>query len=445
MIRRNIFEPIHCLIGKSPKLRHWKALEISQYLSETTLREIQWQRLGEIVRFSFEQNDFYRKRFRQAGLTPEDIRSPSDLRRLPVLTKSELRNNMSELISRGYHLEKLQQSKTGGSTGKSLELYFTEECSELRNACSRRHDRWTGWEPGEPVAAIWGNPHYPATVKEKLKQWMLSPVIYLDTMSVNEKAVLSFIEEWHKVRPTLIMGHAHSIFLLSQYLRDMSIKDLRPKGILSTSMMLIPSERRTIEEVFGLKVTDRYGCEEVSLIACECEKHEGMHLNIEHLFIEFIKDDGMPAASGEPGILVVTDLMNRAMPLIRYQVEDVGIPTDRKCSCGRGLPLMESITGRVADFLLKKDGTRVAGVSLIENTLTKLPGIVQMQIIQDSLELVTLNLVVDTHFNTLYEDKLVNYFEALFEHYAHIQINYVDAFNCEDNGKFRFSICKIKQ
>lgn len=106
---------------------------------------------------------------------------------------------------------------------------------------------------------------------------------------------------------------------------------------------------------------------------------------------------------------------------------------------------MESITGRVADFLVKQDGTRVAGVSLIENTLTKLPGIVQMQIIQESLELITLNLVVDAHFNKLYEKDLVTYFNDLFQYYASIQINYLDAISPEDNGKFRFSICKLKQ
>jgi len=443
MVRRNVFEPLHGLISHSPRLAYWKGLEKSQYLSEARLREIQWQRLEEILRFAWKQNDFYCKRFQQAGLTPADIRSPDDFLRLPVLTKTEIRSNMSELVSRGFRLESLQQSKTGGSTGKSLELYFTEECSELRNACARRHDRWSGWEIGEPVAAVWGNPHYPVTTKEKLKQWMLAPIIYLDTMSINEKAVLDFVKEWNKARPTLLMGHAHSILVLAQFLRELGVNDIRPKGILSTSMMLIPSERKIIEEVFGIKVTDRYGCEEVSLIGCECEKHEGMHLNIEHLFIEFIKDDDTPAAAGEPGKIVVTDLMNRAMPLIRYQVEDVGVPSDRKCSCGRGLPLMESITGRVADFLIKQDGSLVAGVSLIENTLTKIPGIVQMQIVQDSIDSIMLLVVPGKDFYENNKIELLNYFKNLFGETVSIDIKLIQAIQPEPSGKYRFSICRI--
>jgi phenylacetate-CoA ligase len=190
-------------------------------------------------------------------------------------------------------------------------------------------------------------------------------------------------------------------------------------------------------------VTDRYGCEEVSLIASECEKHEGMHLNIEHLYIEFIKDDGFYASSGEPGSIVVTDLLNWAMPFIRYRVEDVGVPTDRKCSCGRGLPLMESITGRVADFLVKRDGTRIAGVSLIENTLTKIPGIDQLQIIQEDFGTITLNIVSGRLFDHSSKSELINYFSNLFGEDTVITLNDTNEIKPEASGKYRFSICRI--
>ena len=136
---------------------------------------------------------------------------------------------------------------------------------------------------------------------------------------------------------------------------------------------------------FGCKVNDRYGSEEVALIACECEQHQGMHLNIEHLFIEFLRPDGTDAQAGEEGAIVITDLLNRGMPFIRYRIEDVGVPSDRTCSCGRGLPLMERVTGRVADYLKRRDGSLVAGVSLVERTLTAIPGIEQLQVVQPAV------------------------------------------------------------
>jgi phenylacetate-CoA ligase len=269
-------------------------------------------------------------------------------------------------------------------------------------------------------------------------------MIYLDTMNITDQAVLLFAEKWKKVKPTLLYGHAHSLYILAVYVKRLGINSIKPRGILSTSMMLIPHERQSIEDAFGIKVTDRYGCEEVSLIASECEKHEGMHLNIEHLFIEFIKEDGTSAGPGEMGSIIITDLMNRAMPFIRYQVEDMGVPSDRRCSCGRGLPLMDRVIGRTADFLIRRDGSRVAGVSLIENTLTKIPGIDQMQIIQTSFDELVLNVVADRDYREASDKSLNNYFKKLFGDDCNIMINLVKEIKPESSGKYRFSICNIK-
>ncbi|MBE2886743.1 phenylacetate--CoA ligase family protein [Geobacter anodireducens] len=442
-LRRHLMEPLDALRSGTPFLNYWKELERTQYLPEAALRRVQWERLTDLLAYVWDNNQFYRERMEQAGLTPETVTSPEEFRKIPVLSKECIRQNTLAMISRGYDVGSLMKFKTGGSTGKSLEIYLTEECSERRNACARRHDRWAGWNPGEPIGAVWGNPELPRDMKSRIKDWFLSPVIYLDTMSVTEASVRAFAAEWEQVQPTLLYGHAHSIFVLAEFVRDLRLNSIAPKGILSTSMMLMPHERRTIESVFGIKVTDRYGCEEVSLIASECERHEGMHLNIEHLYIEFLREDGSPASPGEPGTIVVTDLMNRAMPFIRYRVEDVGVLSGRKCRCGRGLPLMESVTGRVADFLIKKDGSRVAGVSLIENTLTKMPGIVQMQIVQESMDSLIVRVVPGAEFKDSTQCGLRDYLAELFGSGTSVEVSIVDAIAPEASGKYRFSICRI--
>jgi phenylacetate-CoA ligase len=424
-------------------LPYWRELEKTQYYPYDFLIELQWSRLKDLLNFVYHHNVFYRKRFDAAGLQPGDIQSSEDLRLLPLLTKEEIRKHTLPMISDLYSAEDLMKFKTGGSTGKSLEIYITEECSELRNACARRHDCWTGWRPGEPIGAVWGNPVIPGDMKTRLKNWLLWPMIYLDTMNVTYETVFAFASQWEKSRPTLLYGHAHSIYVLAEIVRKLDIDTIRPRGILSTSMMLMPHERRSIEEVFGVPVTDRYGCEEVSLIASECERHEGMHLNIEHLFIEFIKEDGREALPGEHGSIVVTDLMNRAMPFIRYRVEDIGVPSKRTCSCGRGLPLMDMVVGRSADFLVRRDGSRVAGVSLIENTLTKIPGIDQMQIIQESRDFIVLNIVAGRDYTSATHDHLIAYFKQEFSG-VHVDVRLMERIMPEASGKYRFSINKTK-
>jgi phenylacetate-CoA ligase len=442
-LRRNVFDPLYYHLINSSRPGYWRKLEKTQYLPEKELKVIQWQRLCSLLNYAWLNNDFYRNRFDKAGVSPADITCPDDMRKLPILTKADIREQNQKIISRGFDIETLLKMKTGGSTGRSLEVYLTEECSERRNACARRHDRWSGWELGEPIAAVWGNPYIPSTLKGKLKEWIVSPIIYLDTMCLNRQAVEVFAEQWDIVKPTLLFGHAHSIFMLAQQVSELGIENIRPRGIISSSMMLLAHERTVIEDVFKVRVTNRYGCEEVSLIASECECHNGMHLNIEHLFIEFIKDDGSPSKPGEPGKIVVTDLYNQAIPLIRYQVEDIGVPTERKCDCGRGLPLMEGVVGRVADFLRKRDGSQVAGISLIENTLTKYPGLDQMQIVQNDFEDIYIRLVVGKAFkdDTLIE--LTMFFKKIFGINLKLEFDLVDAIKPEQSGKYRFTICKI--
>ena len=264
-------------------------------------------------------------------------------------------------------------------------------------------------------------------------------------MALSPKSVQQFVNDWRKHQPTLLFGHAHSLFVLAKYNELIDISIIRPRGIISTSMMLLPYERGYIENVFGCPVTDRYGCEEVSLIGSQCTEHTGLHMNIEHLIIEFITDDGTPAAPGETGRIIVTDLMNKAMPFIRYSVEDIGMPLERGCPCGRELPMMGGVSGRVADFLIKKDGTRVAGVSIIENTLTKISGIDQMQIIQNDIDSLDINIVPGKGYNESTGRWIIGYFRELFVADIHVKLNLTSEIAPEASGKYRFSICRIPQ
>jgi len=442
-IRRRLFIPLWVAREGSPRLRYLRELEASQHEGLQRLQGEQFERLREILSYAYDQCDYYRDQFTKCNVKIDAIQGPDDLRNVPFLSKRQLQEQGSRLIAAGYRGRRLSKFKTGGSTGTPVVVWKDPETVEKGAAAGMRAFKWAGWKPGEPWGLIWGNPPKRVTTKEKLRDLLIDPAIYLDTMALNAASMSEFIAQWARRQPTMMRGHSHSIFTFASYCRKTGHHGIRPRGIISSSMMLLGPERMEIEMAFGCKVTDLYGCEEVGLIACECEHHDGMHLNMENVFVEFIKEDGEYAAPGEPGEIVVTSLINRAMPLIRYRIGDVGVPSDRTCRCGRTLTLMEGVCGRTADFLVRKDGTLVAGVSLIERTLTAYPGIFQMQIVQQDLDTIQIHLVKNQGYAPETERNLVSRIKQDIGDDVTVEIDFVDGIPQTPSGKYRFAISHV--
>lgn len=442
-ISRHFIARAYSLRERSRLFLHLRELEHTQWLPLEELRTRQIDKLKAMLVHAYETVDFYRERFKSVRFDPYSFGDMDQLQKIPLLTKKDIVENKDKLISKKYQLESLIPSCTGGSTGTQLHFYIDRESVNEKNACAWRHNRWANWDIGMPVASLWGNPPKAVTLKAKLRKKFLNRFTYLDTMNMTNSTMNAFAQKINRLYNYALYGHSHSQFLFAKFLKDNGIQIQRPAAIVSTSMMLMKNERSLIEDVFKQKVTDRYGCEEVSLIGSECEEHHGMHLNIDHLVIEFMKDDGTYASPGEEGSIVVTDLTNYGMPFIRYDVGDVGVPSDRVCRCGRGLPLMERVTGRTADFLVRQDDSLVAGVSLIERLLTNIPGIHQMQIVQNKADSFLFRIVKGKDFSDVEtEVSLRREFQKIFPE-ASMQMEVTDRIPQETSGKYRFAICNL--
>jgi phenylacetate-CoA ligase len=197
-----------------------------------------------------------------------------------------------------------------------------------------------------------------------------------------------------------------------------------------------------IEEAFGCKVTNRYGCEEVSLIACECERHQGLHLNADSLYAEVVPDPNR-GDDANTGALVLTDLRNRAMPLIRYKVGDVVVKSTRRCACGRGLPLFECIEGREADYIVTPSGTLISGISLTENFALEIPGAEQVQLVQEELRFLRIRMVAGAAFERTGRRRIAEMVRNTFGAEMGYEIELVESIPQEPSGKYRFCISKV--
>jgi phenylacetate-CoA ligase len=443
LLIRNVLAPLWARWESSPYLRHYRSLRKTQFDDLPTIRARQWTALVNQLRHAYATVPFYRARLARLGLRPEQIRNFEDFCSLPVLTKADIRGAGDQLLSNSYDPERLVRKKTSGSTGVSLQVAVDEDSLQWKRACTLRADEWSGWRLGESVAKIWGNPEYVHLGwRGRVRNALLDRARYLDTLKMDAAALADFARSLQRRPPSLIFGHAHSVYLFADYLRSRRIGDIRPRGIISTAMVLHQWQRKRIEDVFGCPVTNRYGCEEVSLIACECERHDGLHINADNVYVEILRD-GRPARPGEAGSVVVTDLSNRAMPLLRYQVGDVAALDDRRCRCGRGLPLLQRLEGREADYVVTPAGELISGISLTENFALHVPGLEQLQIVQESVYRLELRIVRGPDFGERSLRRLDSLVRERFGPEVRYGCSYVERIPQEPSGKYRFCISKV--
>ncbi len=420
--------------------------EKTQFMTKEKIAERQLFLLKNLLIHAYKNCPFYTERFDTFDFNPYQLNALSDIKKLPVLTKQDIQQNLENIIASNYSMEQLSLNQTGGSTGSPLKFYVDLERLQSRKASTYRHDRWTGWDIGVKTAVLWGHQRDflpQQNWKNKIRDDYYERKLFLDTSNISADKMKSFVSQLIHFQPEIYLAYANSVYLYARYLKENNITDYnRPHAIITSAEVLTPVQRTLIEEVFECKVFNRYGCRETSIIASECSAHNGMHISSETLFLEF-QNNGEDIATGETGKIIISDLLNYGMPLIRYQIEDAGTPLDGDCLCGRTLPRMDITGGRITDFLVTSERKVISGASMTIYFIAVIDGIAQAQIIQNSLDNLTLNIVKSLHFSDKTEieikEKIAQYFGVSMKY----TIEYKDQIKSTASGKYRFSISHI--
>jgi phenylacetate-CoA ligase len=439
---RNVFAPWSLWRnGELAQMRYLREYERTQFLSTEAIRELQWRRLQVLLIHAYVHCPFYRARFADAGLTPNDLRGLDDLRALPILEKRHLQEQGEWMLSRNWPQSDLIANQTGGSTGAPVSFYLSKARKCSRAAATLRHNRWAGWRIGDRAAVIWGAPRdRPSkSLRARLRGALLREPLWLDTANITEANLAEFHTALLRYKPRIIQAYARSAVLFARYLQARGLTPHRPHGIITSAEMLEADERRLLEDVFGCPVFNRYGCREVSVVASECPARSGLHIMAEGLYIEIETPHG-PAAPGEMGSILVTDLLNHAMPLIRYRIGDLGAWAAGTCPCGRGLPRLERVAGRVTDFLVGCDGRLVSGVYLATYVVAHRPSLGQVQILQRKAGAVTYRIKPGHDFVPQND---LEYLQTTTRRYlgreTEVDSEVVEELPSEPSGKFLFS------
>jgi phenylacetate-CoA ligase len=404
--------PLHSWLITRETKTIYNILNHTQWLNSEELREMQNSRLQRLIWHAYSNVPYYQNLFKVHNIHPNDIKSVDDLLKIPMLNKSDVTNNLyMDLFSIGHIKKEMHKIATSGSTGQPFVTYADRRQLEMRFATTLRALEWTGWKFGDRQLRLWHQRlgmSWSQAFKERFDALLLRRK-FIPAFELTEQALEKLIQELNKFKPKLIDGYAESLNFLSMYLKNGGKMNFKPKGVMSSAQMLTSTTRNEIEEALGTKVFDKYGAREFSGIAYQCAFSADHHVMDESYIVEILSD-GKPAKPGETGEIVITDLNNYSVPLIRYRIGDLAVAVDNtlKCACGRGLSRIGEIQGRTQALVYCTNGRWLPG-TFFAHFFKDFDNIVLFfQVIQEDKNGFTLKIVKGGHWNKESWEKLIS-------------------------------------
>jgi phenylacetate-CoA ligase len=424
-----------------------RELEESQWWPRERLDALRLERLRRLAASAYEHTPYWQAVMDQQGFSPADLRSLEDLRRFPLLEKATLRERREEMVWRDEG-PRLKLVRTSGSTNEALQFYTNSNREAAINAARIRGHRWIGVNKGDKEVYFWGSPvelHAQDRIKQ-VRDWLVNEPLS-DGFEITEERAVRYIEDWKRWRPKCIFGYPNSFILTVQIAAKLGIDltELKRCGVrvlCTTSEMLGEVNRKIISAAFGLPVYDSYGLREAALVGHDCDRFT-MHTMDEQVILEVIHPETLEPTSGE-GELVVTSLISRAMPVIRYRTGDIVTLSDEPCPCGRSLRSLVISGGRIADFVVTDKGKWVAGYFIIY-ICRSVPGVVKFQAIQEHPGEVRVLLVTNGHFPADGCERVRRAVQARLASDDRIDVEVVEDIPPAPSGKYRPVIGKVAE
>lgn len=425
-------------------LMYFSWLQRTQWFSQGKLKELQGKRLRFLLEHAFKYVPFYHRVFRARGLRPSDIKSKDDLVRLPIVTKDDIRNNFHDFLSRDFQRYRPVLNSTSGSTGEPFRYYIDRKTVGIANAAAWRGWGYAGYKFGDKMVVLAGLSL--VSSREDLlriaSKKVIKRMVKFPAINLRKEILDDYAKRMIQFKPKFIRGYPSSIYFFADFLKDEGIEGIRPRAVLTTAEMLLPYQRKLIEEVFQCNVFDGYGAFDGGTAAFECEEHRGYHMAVEKMVMEFVDEDGNPVAEGEKGGTIATDLFNYAMPFVRYDTGDMGSYSSEVCPCRRMLPLMKKILGRTSDILRFRTGAVLSGPSL--TLIFKDFDIKQYQVVQTSDDSMVIRIVRGKTYSDKYTGEIYRVLKKSVGAGVEVKFDFVDHIPPTKSGKWKIVIKKVK-
>ena len=448
-MRRRLYRAALRLSGKT--LQNLGVLRAQERLPRERVEADQQDRLCRLLAHAWSQVPYYRRVLAEAGV----VNGAGDVHldqfsNIPLLDKKILHERNEDLRSLDLDRRKWYRNSSGGSTGEPAQFIQDQEFRDWGRAMVLFFDLWAGYSVGESKVVYWSNERDLSVTTTRLKSRVAAALrneTWLDARRVSSEQMRLFLDLIARKRPAQLLAFPENLYEVARFVTNEGLEPQPPRAIVTTGATLYPWMREAIEGAFCTKVFNRYGSLEVSGIAMECEAHRGLHVCMPAQHIEIIRPDGSPTSPGELGEVVVTCLINWAMPLVRYRIGDLAAWAEDQCPCGRSWPLLKEVAGRTRDLFVKKDGTRVR---IWENVFYRYPWIRKFQVVQEDYEFVRTFIVPDGESDSAskkHADDILQIEAAILDAMGPectVEVVLTDRIEATPSGKHRYHISKVQ-
>lgn len=399
--------------------------------SHRELENLQKAKLRKLIRESYASVPYYKRLFDSAGLKPDHIEDIKDLSALPVTSKKQLQKiPLKEITNKRIDIHRCIQVKTSGSTGIPTELFYTKKDFSILNMNWIRPLLAHGARPWLKRLEITG----PHNIQQR-KNWYNHLGLWRKKSISLLKSPKEWVETLNEYEPHILYGYSGSLKLLSKYIQTQSIEHKNPDFIFGVSDLVDEECRELIESTFHKRLIDLYGAAEAGCIAWECQICKGYHINMDTVITEHIQGDET-VEPGTPGNIVITNLHSFAMPIIRYDLGDIGIASLEKPICGNGMPLLEAINGRSDAFIVLPSGDRLSPMYFF-SIMRSIKNIDRWKVVQKNIEHITVLVIPSSGFSSENVQRIKSRIRENISEKVHIEVKVVDEIPMEKSGKIR--------
>ena len=404
------------------------------------IEEYQQHKLSALLNFAYLHVPYYHRVFDELRLLPEDIHTTSELSKLPILTKEiiwrEGKNMHADVVLKG-----VKAGTTSGSTGKSLVFLKNSEAREIERALMTRYRRNGGVNELQYAISIWGSHSFAKIdrLKGGIISWLMNEKNY-NSYDLSEDNVAKIVKDLQSGKVHYLRGYTSAVFYVAQVMNKHHIHVDVP-FISVTAEQLYDFQRAEIENAMGRNIFNQYGCGECGALAMECNTHNGLHHAMEHSIIEVLDENDESARQGR---VILTNLDNYAMPLIRYENGDMVTLAEKECSCGRHSQLIAHIDGRKYDILEGEPGHFAHGGffddCFLKVNLVNKYNIRQMRIVQIEQTVFCFQYVAEKEIESSDQSILTGDYKKMLGDSIKLQFVRKDEINSATSGKRHFVI-----